>query len=78
VRNGCNPQHPGYWGDVGDNDQRCVEMAAFGLGLALPNSCGRRSQPLSRIISCAGSAQSAEVAVPDNNWHFFPVLIQLG
>ncbi|MFH7825324.1 DUF2264 domain-containing protein [Kluyvera chengduensis] len=79
VRNGSNPQHPGYWGDVGDNDQRCVEMAAFGLGLALPNgklwsSLSTEEQDnLSRWLS-----QSADVTVPDNNWHFFPVLIQLG
>lgn len=79
VRNGCNPQHPGYWGDVGDNDQRCVEMAAFGLGLALPNNglwqalSAAEQDNLVRWLS-----QSADVAVPDNNWHFFPVLIQLG
>ncbi|BBQ83108.1 TPA: DUF2264 domain-containing protein [Kluyvera ascorbata] len=79
VRHGCDPQHPGYWGDVGDNDQRCVEMAAFGLGLALPDSglwqalSATEQDNLVRWLS-----QSAEVAVPDNNWHFFPVLIQLG
>lgn len=27
VRHGCDPQHPGYWGDVGDNDQRAQQFA---------------------------------------------------
>lgn len=79
IRHGCDPDSPDYWGALEDNDQRCVEMAAFGLALALPN-CG---------IWAALSAdeqdnlegwlrQSAEFQIPDNNWHFFPVLVQVG
>lgn len=79
VRHGCDPQHPGYWGDVGDNDQRCVEMAAFGLGLALPGSgLWQALTPGEQDNLVRWLSQSADVAVPDNNWHFFPVLIQLG
>lgn len=79
IRHGCDPQHPGYWGDVGDNDQRCVEMAAFGLGLALPHSGLWASlDNVSRDNLVNWLCQSANVAVPDNNWHFFPVLIQVG
>ncbi|MFP2241007.1 DUF2264 domain-containing protein [Pseudescherichia vulneris] len=79
IRNGCNPLHDEYWGDLNDNDQRCVEMAVYGLGLILPGS------PLWAALSAteredlsAWLRQSATVSVPDNNWHFFPVLIQAG
>jgi hypothetical protein len=30
IKNGTNPQHADYWGDVGPFDQRIVEMAAYG------------------------------------------------
>ena len=35
IRNGTNPEHVEYWGEVADYDQRLVEMAAFGYGLSL-------------------------------------------
>ena len=43
LTNGTDPHHPEYWGDPADRDQRLVEMAAFGLGLALtPHIFGNR------------------------------------
>src|SRR5271154_2528252 len=33
--NGTDPGHPEYWGLVTDTNQRAVEMAALGFGLAL-------------------------------------------
>lgn len=78
IRHGCNPQHPGYWGDVGDNDQRCVEMAAFGLGLALHSPLWSQLTHSEQDNLVGWLSQSADVNVPDNNWHFFPVLIQVG
>ena len=38
IRHGSDPEHPNYWGNLVDNDQRCVEMAAFGVALALPKT----------------------------------------
>lgn len=79
IRHGTDPQHHEYWGDLEDNDQRCVEMAVFGLGLALPGSplwgalTAKEQDHLVRWLR-----QSATINVPDNNWHFFPVLIQVG
>lgn len=79
IRSGCDPQHPDYWGDLSDNDQRCVEMAAFGLALALPDTgiwqalSATEQDNLERWLR-----QSAEITIPDNNWHFFPVLVQVG
>src|SRR5450755_1747549 len=32
---GTDPAHPEYWGLAGDYNQRSVEQAAFGFGLAL-------------------------------------------
>lgn len=78
LRNGCNPQHPGYWGEVGDNDQRCVEMAAFGLGLALQTPLWSQLTKTEQNNLVRWLSQSADVAVPNNNWHFFPALIQVG
>lgn len=79
IRCGCDPEHPDYWGDLTDNDQRCVEMAAFGLALALPDT--GLWQALSAIEQDnleRWLRQSAEIRIPDNNWHFFPVLVQVG
>ena len=78
LRNGCNPQHPSYWGEVGDNDQRCVEMAAFGLGLALQTPLWSQQTKAEQNNLVRWLSQSAEVEVPNNNWHFFPALIQVG
>ena len=35
IKLGADPQSPSYWGETGPYDQRLVEMAAYGLGLAL-------------------------------------------
>ncbi len=38
IKNGTNPAHEEYWGEITDFDQRAVEMAAYGYALALmPN-----------------------------------------
>lgn len=79
LRHGCDPEHPDYWGDLTNNDQRCVEMAAFGLALALPDTglwaslSKQEKNNLERWLR-----QSEDIQIPDNNWHFFPVLVQLG
>ena len=33
ILHGTDPDHPEYWGDIGDYDQRMVEMAVMGTGL---------------------------------------------
>ncbi|WP_328031389.1 DUF2264 domain-containing protein [Halalkalibacterium halodurans] len=79
IKHGTNPQHPEYWGDVTDYDQRAVEMAAFGLALLLipekvwePLS-SEEKEHLSRWL-----AKINNVKVCDCNWLFFPVLVNLG
>lgn len=79
IRNGTDPEHTEYWGMLTDNDQRCVEMAVYGLGLILPESPLWSSLTTTEQNNLATwLRQSAEIRIPDNNWHFFPVLIQTG
>jgi hypothetical protein len=77
--NGSDPAHRDYWGEVADYDQRAVEMAAIGYALAIAPEkfwdplSGRAKDNLSRWLRGI-----EEVAVWDDNWHFFVVLVQLG
>lgn len=76
--NGCDPDHPEYWGVVYDKDQRLVESAALGFGLIFAKD--KLWDPLT-------TKQKGDVAewfkstlnkqVPDNNWHFFTVFASL-
>jgi len=76
---GSDPDHPEYWGEPGDRDQRIVEMAAIGFALALAPE--RFWDPLTgperdRLARWLLNALPRETA--DNNWHFFPVLMRTG
>jgi len=79
IINGVNPQHPEYWGEVEDYDQRLVEMAVFGMGMAMA--------PEEFFFSLPESAQKNLHAwldqinhhdMPKNNWTFFRVLVNMG
>ncbi|MEW4372569.1 DUF2264 domain-containing protein [Paenibacillus kandeliae] len=79
IRHGTNPAHPEYWGDVNDYDQRLVEMAAFGLALALiperiwtPLSAEEQDH-LYRWLN-----QINHHPCYDCNWLFFNVLVNVG
>lgn len=72
---GTDPEHPAYWGDPFDCDQKIVEMAAISVTLML---CGdrlalseREARNLHRWLSA-----TLELRLPQNNWLFFRVLIQ--
>lgn len=73
--NGTDPDHPAYWGTVGDYDQKIVEMASIALTLML---CGERleftpreAENLHRWLAGVEGR-----ALPQNNWLFFRVLVQ--
>lgn len=73
--NGTDPEHPAYWGEPFDCDQKIVEMAAISVTLML---CGdrlalseREARNLHRWLSA-----TLELRLPQNNWIFFRVLIQ--
>lgn len=79
IINGVNPDHPEYWGEVEDYDQRLVEMAVFGMGMALA--------PEKFFFSLPETAQKNLWAwldqinhhdMPKNNWTFFRVLVNMG
>lgn len=79
LANGTNPEHPEYWGDVSDRNQRLVELAAIGFALAMVPQhiweplTGQEKQGVAAYLLAA-----RECEFVDNNWKFFRVLIDLG
>lgn len=79
IISGTDPGHPEYWGEVKTTDQRLVEMAVFGMGMAmiprtfyveLPQQAqGNLYRWLKQINACT---------LPKNNWVFFRILVNLG
>jgi len=79
IRNGTNPAHEEYWGDVADYDQKSVEMAAFGFALALIPEILRdklTKEELDRFSHWLRQINERELW--DCNWLFFRVMVQLG
>lgn len=79
LKQGTCPESDGYWGDTGPYDQRLVEMAAWGLGLALLQEesltgfSARERDNLHRWLN-----QITDARMPDSNWNYFAILVQLG
>lgn len=79
IANGADPDHPEYWGPVLDRDQRMVESAAIGYALALaPGTFWDGMTEKGRRNLANWLVASLDCAPPDNNWHFFHVLVSLG
>ena len=76
---GTDPGHPHYWGAPTDLDQRIVESAAIGFGLAL---CpGELWEPLDgeqRARLAAWLREAAHRRAHDNNWLLFATMVGLG
>ncbi|EMA38009.1 DUF2264 domain-containing protein [Halococcus hamelinensis] len=77
--NGTDPSHEEYWGTAGDHSQKHVEMAAIGVGLALTPE--HLWEPLSeverdRLVAWLNQINDAEL--PDCNWLFFRVMVNVG
>ena len=79
IENGANPDHPEYWGRISSFDQRQVEMAVFGYGMAIA--------PQTFFFSLSESAQKNlyawlnqinETELYHNNWIYFRVLVNAG
>ncbi len=76
---GVDPEHPEYWGTVGDYDQRLVEMAAFGTGMCLaPKAFFFDLPEKTQKQLYAWLAQINRYDMPKNNWTFFRVLVNTG
>lgn len=79
IKNGTNPSHEEYWGEITDFDQRAVEMAAFGYALALiPDKIWDPLIDQEKKNLFAWLNQINQIIVYDCNWLFFPVLVNLG
>ncbi|MDR9889482.1 DUF2264 domain-containing protein [Pseudenterobacter timonensis] len=76
---GTDPHDAGYWGDTGPYDQRLVEMAAYGLGLALlQDKLTARFSERELNNLHAWLNQITDAVMPDSNWNYFAIMVQLG
>ncbi|MBN1778374.1 MAG: DUF2264 domain-containing protein [Clostridiales bacterium] len=76
---GVDPAHPEYWGEVDDYDQRLVEMAVFGMGMAMIPETFYFSLPKhARENLYRWLSQINRKTMPKNNWVFFRILVNLG
>lgn len=76
---GTDPQDPEYWGDIGDFDQRMVEMAVLGVGLCLvPERFLGELTASQQERLCRWLGQINAYDMPRNNWRFFRILVNLG
>ncbi|MCC5848031.1 MAG: DUF2264 domain-containing protein [Verrucomicrobia bacterium] len=76
---GCDPDHPDYWGETGDQDQCYVEMAVLGVAMCvLPERFGADFSQRVRDQVIAWLTQIHDHAFPPNNWHFFRCFVTLG
>jgi len=76
---GTNPLHQEFWGMAGDYDQRSVEQAAIGFGLALTPKIvwdPLSSQAKKNLSSWLQHIN--DVKLVQSNWQFFRVLVNLG
>ncbi|OPA76981.1 hypothetical protein BVG16_16130 [Paenibacillus selenitireducens] len=78
--NGTNPEHEEYWGDFGTKDQRMVEQAVLGLGLALAPH--KLWDPLNekekqQVFQWLNQINLVDRSNP-NNWLMFTVLVNIG
>ncbi|MCM3443654.1 DUF2264 domain-containing protein [Metabacillus halosaccharovorans] len=79
IKNGTNPKHEEYWGDINHYDQRIVEMASFGLALILiPDKIWDPLNEQEKENLRKWLAQVNEYNAYDCNWLFFAVLVNLG
>lgn len=79
IEHGTDPENQEYWGNIGDYDQRMVEMAALGVGLCfLPDRFRRDFAPEALEHLYAWLNQINCYDMPKNNWRFFRILVNTG
>jgi hypothetical protein len=72
VLQGTDPHSPGYWGAIGDRDQRIVEASDIALALWLTRATlWRTLTPAERSQVGQWLLQVNGKRVSDNNWHLF-------
>jgi hypothetical protein len=79
LTNGTNPNHPEYWGEISDTDQRQVELAAIGWALAcLPQHIWDPLDETAKQNLTTYLVQGRNMAYPECNWKFFRILVDIG
>ncbi|WP_420259028.1 DUF2264 domain-containing protein [Kluyvera sp. M-M157-B] len=79
IKLGTDPHSPAYWGETGPYDQRLVEMAAYGLGLALLQDKLTRHFSATELENLhRWLNQITDAQMPDSNWNYFAIIVQLG
>lgn len=75
---GTDPDHPDYWGEIGDVDQRQVELAAIAFAiLIVPQHVWDPLDDTARRNLIAYFQKARAHRFVDSNWRFFRVLIGL-
>lgn len=75
---GTNPKHKGYWGALQDYDQRTCESADLALALwASKDRVWDTFNQSEKAQVITWFEQVNNIQVVDNNWHLFPVTVQL-
>ena len=76
---GTDPADAEYWGEIRDCDQRMVEMAVIGCGLAfVPEHFFAPLEEEQRKNLYAWLNQINLYDMPKNNWRFFRILVNIG
>jgi hypothetical protein len=73
---GTDPESRGYWGHIGDGDQRICEASDVALSIwFLRHSLWKSLTDLERERITTWLSEVNGRTVPDNNWHLMPVQI---
>lgn len=75
---GTNPDSEEYWGDLGDRDQRMVEMASISYSILLiPQYFWEPFSAEEKRRLANWLKQINYYKMPENNWQYFDVLVNL-
>ncbi|KAL5041877.1 hypothetical protein BDW71DRAFT_201020 [Aspergillus fruticulosus] len=78
LRAGVDPENPEYWGDLGDFDQRMVEMESIAVALlARPDAFLNTSDEDQKDNLITWLSQINKHKMPQNNWLWFRVFVNL-
>ncbi len=76
---GTDPEHVEYWGDIGDTDQRMVEMAVIGCGLCFAPEAFLGPMDEKQQVNLYNWLNQINLYdMPKNNWRFFRILVNIG
>lgn len=76
IRHGTNPNHPEFWGLIGERDQRMVEMPAIALALLYEDKwLWRQFDHKAQEHIITWLTQILDHKCADGNWQFFKVIV---